>query len=381
MKKFILVVIVGMMCTVFSTLATEQVPDLIEFDGKELALHTGWGHPSPMVAYFSQNNIEYPFQSSSTANYRGHIAHWKIHKNRLFLKKVIAHKGKKPNEYGIESNGDSVKYKSYVFADWFSGIIECVEENPENRWSEPISQYLIWVRYGNVIDYQRYTPKDTEEMQKLYEAGNIDDITDEDMKKKFMLSYMYNNYISFYFRMNVNDSLNYEGKSGVLISNLPIPYFLKDYTQDFLKCKYNWEQEISGVPSGIWEIKEKKIFLKNVRLVSGLGFYRKIYHAIEIQDVLPEYEGMGDVFGNWMNGDFMIKIGKEVEDKYVPGTTKFHTERVIFVTIEDGVIVNELEFDLEQKINWRDLPKDWSPEMRGMVEKFSTHLYNVQSKF
>jgi len=58
--------------------ATEQVPDYLHFKGLKLTLSTGWGHPSPLQTYYSQNNIDYPFTMLSTANYRGHVAIWEI---------------------------------------------------------------------------------------------------------------------------------------------------------------------------------------------------------------------------------------------------------------------------------------------------------------
>ncbi len=381
MKKFILVILIGMIFSLFSLFATEQEPDWIEFDGKELALHTGWGHPSPMQTYFSQREIDYPFQGMSTANYRGHIAHWKIRKGKLFLKEVVAHKGKKPKEYGIKSNGDSVNYKSFVFADWFSGIIDCVEENPENRWAEPIANYVILVRHGNIIDYQRYTVKDKEEMQKLYEAGELESSTDMSMEKKVELAKTSSKYASFYFKMNTYDSLTFKGKSARFVSDKEIPYFLEPYKSDFLKWKYNWENDTSGVPTVVWEIRKKKIYLKDVRLAVGLGLFKTNFIDIDISEVLPEYSGQDEIFGDWVNGDFMIQIGKEVENEYYPGMTKFEAEEVIFVSIENGKIRKKYEFDIDQEINWRDLPSDWSPEMRDMIEKFSSHLYSIMSRY
>ena len=74
--------------------ATKQVPDYLNYKNKKLTLNTGWGHPSPLQAYYYQNNLEYPFTWSSTANYRGHIAIWEISDNKLFLKEIQIDKEK-----------------------------------------------------------------------------------------------------------------------------------------------------------------------------------------------------------------------------------------------------------------------------------------------
>jgi len=65
--------------------ATEQVPDILYADGLRLSLRTGWGHPSPLQTYYYQSRLTYPFNGSSTANYRGHVATWKIVEGKLYL--------------------------------------------------------------------------------------------------------------------------------------------------------------------------------------------------------------------------------------------------------------------------------------------------------
>lgn len=101
MKKLIL--ILAILINSGLLLATEQEPDFLYYNGKELTLSTGWGHPSPLETYYSQNNIEYPFTMLSTANYRGHVAIWEISDQKLFLKEIHVEKAKyNPEKFKVK---------------------------------------------------------------------------------------------------------------------------------------------------------------------------------------------------------------------------------------------------------------------------------------
>jgi len=140
MKKLIFILmIIFNSCLLF---ATEQEPDFLHYQGKKLTLSTGWGHPSPLQAYYSQNSINYPFTMLSTANYRGHVAIWEILDNKLFLKEIQIEKVKyKPEKFDVKSQSDSLSFQDKVFADWFSGVIIGEERNAKNYWTPPSLRY------------------------------------------------------------------------------------------------------------------------------------------------------------------------------------------------------------------------------------------------
>ncbi|MGB8170961.1 MAG: hypothetical protein WCF18_25890 [Chthoniobacteraceae bacterium] len=115
--------------------ATEQESDFILFKGEKCELETSWMFPSPLELYFRSRSKKSPFEPSSTANYRGHVATWEIAGNRLYLidlEKRVSQEpessaGKAPVLRGkplIRSIFPEVIDKEEkVFARWFSGNV------------------------------------------------------------------------------------------------------------------------------------------------------------------------------------------------------------------------------------------------------------------
>jgi len=86
MKKLFLFLIA--LFSLYAATATEQYPDIIEYDKKKYELYVDWGHPSPLQTLYIRTNTESPFKGYSTANYRGHIATWRIRDGKLYLVSV-----------------------------------------------------------------------------------------------------------------------------------------------------------------------------------------------------------------------------------------------------------------------------------------------------
>lgn len=125
-------------CLGFHVSATEQMPDVYVEDNKVGEVETHWGYLSPLEHYFHRRKIESPFTVVSSANYRGHVAHWAIIDNKLFLTEVLVEGDEKTtgtDQYGnvveIDDPFDLKPYDLHAlfeegvtengrFADWFS---------------------------------------------------------------------------------------------------------------------------------------------------------------------------------------------------------------------------------------------------------------------
>ncbi|GEM_PF-2017366 len=129
--------------------ATEQESDVILFHGDRCELETHWLFPSPLQAYFAADKKrEYPFESQSTANWRGHIATYEITQDRLYLVKInpssFASLGEKPDAAKAKEKKTQLKTQLHeIFADrvgvdgkipvtWYSGNLR-VFSKPEKK--------------------------------------------------------------------------------------------------------------------------------------------------------------------------------------------------------------------------------------------------------
>jgi len=98
--------------------ATEQMPDVILYDGQTCELETSWEYPSPLEAYFYTSGKEYPFRMWHTANYRGHVATWELTNATLYLVEIEG----KTARLDIGKIFPDAKGKDKIKASWFSGI-------------------------------------------------------------------------------------------------------------------------------------------------------------------------------------------------------------------------------------------------------------------
>ncbi|MFC1814066.1 hypothetical protein ACFL03_15390 [Thermodesulfobacteriota bacterium] len=98
--------------------ATQQMPDIIQYEGKTCELATSWEYPSPLEVYFRVSGKKYPFEELHTANYRGHVATWELSNNTLYLVSVSVEK--KKIDLAMLFQDKDVKNK--INASWFTGI-------------------------------------------------------------------------------------------------------------------------------------------------------------------------------------------------------------------------------------------------------------------
>lgn len=109
---------------------TEQMPDYLTVEGQRGELITDWSYLSPLERYFTQSKKKYPFEETHTANYRGHVAEWKVEGKKLFLKGIKVESRRKDVGTGeLDAPFDLKKLFPHadkeegVFASWFSGIL------------------------------------------------------------------------------------------------------------------------------------------------------------------------------------------------------------------------------------------------------------------
>jgi len=152
-----------------AALATPQKPDILLYNNLELSLYTSWIPPSPLETYYYQNKIEYPFTAHSTGNYRGHVAVWKIYDSEFYLSEIQVRGVKyKPQAFNVKSTNPSSPKDNDVFADWFSGIIECFIKKKSHSDD---ALYYFHIRQGVIIEMQIIT---RQEYKRLSNASEKD---------------------------------------------------------------------------------------------------------------------------------------------------------------------------------------------------------------
>lgn len=344
--------------------ATEQEPDFLFYNGIELTLSTGWGHPSPLQTYYSQNDIEYPFTMLSTANYRGHVAIWEISDDKLFLKEIQIEKAKfKPEKFNVKSQSDSISSKDKVFADWFTGVIIGEERNKKNYW-EVEKSYYFYVKYGKVIDIQELTEKDFKQIEKISEK----DTSNHDLMAKYSMLYVNNNYISYYFRIHGNDTITFDTKGGYLSGNSGLSPVLLYFDNDHLKWPYNWENfEKSGAPFCTWTFNSDSLLLTNIELHTGTGFYSIDKFSLDLEDIFPNRLVDNKVFGDWISGIFIIRHGKNEEDENLPGYFEFKASEFTYLRLKDGILIEK--YTVPADFDFENIADDTDEGLRKILEE------------
>ncbi len=358
MKKITLMTLLWI-CMLIAN-ATEQMPDYLIYNGQKLSLSTGWGHPSPLQTYFSQNGIKSPFRISSTANYRGHVATWEISDNKFFLKEIKAEGDVySPEKYNIRSQSDSINKDGMVFADWFTGVLNCYEGRDAKE------SYFFYVRYGEVIDSQIITQNDYEKIGNISEK----DTTNHELMEKYRILVLNENYISYYFRLSLDNDLitvgdergQFMGKSG----NSPL---LEYFDNDPMKWPYNWENfQKSGAPKCEWDIVDDKLYLAGIKLVTGTGFYEAPSIDVPLEEVFNHLEN-DKVFADWLSGIFIMKHGKEEKDTLLPAFEEFKVTGLTYMRIAKGMVLEKytVPADFGQK---GVIPEDTEPGLKKMLEE------------
>ncbi len=336
MKTFVLFCLILMQSALLH--ATEQEPDFIHYKGLKLSLSTGWGHPSPLETYYTQNGIEYPFTMLHTANYRGHVATWEISDDKLFLKTIQINKKKyKPEDFKVKSETDSLVYHDKVFADWFSGVIIGEKRKKKNSW-EVEKSYYFYIRYGKLVNTQELSDKDYKQIETISEK----DTSNHELMDKYSMLHLNNNYISYYFRIHGKDTITFDVKGGYLSGNSGLSPVLAYYSNDHLKWPYNWENfEKSGAPFCTWKIDNDSLILTNIELHTGTGFYSIDKFDVDLVELFPNLIKANGVFGNWVSGIFIVSHGENKEDKNLPGYVEFKASEYTYMRLQEGMVLEK----------------------------------------
>lgn len=359
--------------------ATEQVPDILFYDNLELSLSTGWGHPSPLETYYYQKRVEYPFPWLSTANYRGHVAVWEIVDSNLYLTEIqiggfepnefdpskfeYVIESYEPNEYGVEPNSCPPSENGDVFADWFSGILDCYLISEGSYCS-----YLFHVREGVIVDMQIISRQDYEIIYNL----PVDTWSDELKRKAYMLL-LNENYITYYFRLNEYDEIEYEEQSCRLNTGWTrLSPIFGLYDNSHLNWPYNWENtDKSGAPHCKWLIKDSKLYLTGVELYSGLSFYTIDTETLDLTTLFNDKVIDGVVDSNWVSGVYLIKHGYETkENAGWPGYTftVFNVTEYTYIRLEEGQLLES--YTVPKDFDTQNLPEDVDPGLKQIIEDY-----------
>lgn len=359
MKKLFLFLIA--LFSLYAATATEQYPDIIEYGKKKYELYVDWGHPSPLQTLYIRTNTESPFKGYSTANYRGHIATWRIRDGKLYLVSVNTQK-----QYGRtgtyfpsdDNNTDTTAAPGFfaitslsqtppesdgaVFADWYSGVLSLgAPITKKNKKSKFKGNRLIYVRNGEVVDNQFLEKKDYERI------GNITykDTSDHKFMDKYRLAYLNQCFLSYYFQSGMNrDKVLFQGHTGRFSSVDFRPIIMSLFNYDPLQFPFNWENfERNGAPVCTWSISGDSLFINSITLMQGLNFDQDNNYKYEVGlDEIFKTERVVDnrVFAFWMNGEYIVEYGEETTNSI--GMNEFRLERHQRILLDSGRIVQSV---------------------------------------
>lgn len=337
--------------------ATDQVPDKLILNGKKLSLHTGWGHPSPLQTYFQQNDIKYPFAVLSTANYRGHIATWEIKHDKFLLKEIkVREDVYKPEKYDIKSESDTIIQDGSIFADWFTGVLQCPSEK---------ASHYFYIRSGELIDEQLITKKDFKKIQNISEK----DTANHELMRKYAILVLNENYISYYFRLLADgDQISINNRNARFLNKQGFSPVLKLFDNDHTKWPYNWENfEKTGAPNCKWMVEDDKIYLAGIGLKTGTGFFEVTQTKIPLEELFPSGIENNKVYADWLSGTYIIQYGEEKDDAIFPGLKEFKIESISYVRVISGLITEK--YTVPKDYTKNGIPEDADSGLKEILEE------------
>lgn len=344
---------------------TPQAPDYLFYEDNKLILRTGWGHPSPLETYYSQNNIEYPFEMLSTGNYRGFVAFWEVKNNKLYLREIwVGIEKHRATKFVKIPQTDTISSDTLIHASWFSGIIECDTYRLANYKKYNIT-YYFQIREGNVIDIQALTYKD----KKLINKNKRKNIRNKKLLKKENMLKMNDNYVSYYYRLHEKDTIVNKNEGGYFVGKNGVRPILLFYDNKHTKWPYNWENlEKSGAPNCKWIIEDNKIFLTKIYLYSGTSFYSIDKDSIELNILFNQKANENKVLGAWVSGIFLITFGDFFADERLSDYKEFKASKYTFLRINKGII-NE-QYTVSSDFNFKEIPEKTEPGLKKIIEDF-----------
>ena len=356
-----------------NTSATEQQSDILFYNNEKLTIDIGWGHPSPLETYYRQNSLEYPFRMLHTANYRGHIATWKISNDKFFITKIeIEDDNYLPSKFNVKSIDSSFSDKNQVFADWFTGVLVCQKRKKKNYWETEYSVY-IYIKNGEVQKSEKITKKDFERVQNISEK----DSTDINLMSKYSILYLNQSYIGYYFRLHDKETIEVNGKTGYLNGKNGYSIVLEKYRNSHFDWPYNWENfELNGAPNATWEIIDDKLFITELHLNQGLSFNGPERYPIELSKVFPdESDNNTKILVKWANGIYIASFGEEIADELMPEIKRFKEKEFILMRIVNGNVVEK--HTISSEFDFNNVPENTEESIKKIINDFKNQKRTV----
>jgi len=366
MNKILIIFLISL-TTINISKATEQQSDILFYNNDKLTVNIGWGHPSPLETYYRQNDLNYPFSKLHTANYRGHIATWKIIDDKFFITNIaIEEDDYLPAKFNVKSKDESFSDNSKVFADWFNGVLVCQKRNKKNYWKIEYSIY-VHVKNGVIQKSEKITKTDLKKIEKLTQK----DTTDTNLMSKYSILYLNQSYISYYFRLHDTENIKIENNIGHLKGKNDYSVILEKYENSHFDWPYNWENfELNGAPNATWEIIDDKLYVSEIHLNQGLNFDGPERLQIKLSDVFPNKSDDSKVLADWTNGIYLASFGKEVADELMPELTNFKVENYIIMRIVNGNVTEK--HSIPSEFDFENIPNDTDELVKKIINDLKT---------
>ena len=352
--KAILAVVFMAFC--MTTYATDQESDIFLEKGKQYALYCNWGHPSPLQVLYLRTGTESPFNSYSTANYRGHVATWQVCDSALYLVTVDTRRHYSgtgtywPNDgtstdtiatpafFGIKSlSGAAPREDGSVLANWFSGVLvitptyQDIKNGASNDWIR-----YLYFRNGKMLKDVTITNKEMEKFQHLKKKDKYNN----ELMEKYQMAYLNQCYLSYYLQSGLAyDKVKLGDHQGRFQAHQFSPMLMRLYDNDPLQFPFNWENfEKNGAPICTWVIQQDSLFLEQVTLYYGIGLFEHEEESVSLSELFrPERIVNKRVFAFWMSGDFVVEYGEEEKDMF--GMIEMKVDRKQNITLDSGRVV------------------------------------------
>ena len=345
-----------------SILASDQDADTLRWNNRKYVLEVAWDCPSVVQIFFNRSASEGPFQSWSTSNNRGHIAHFEILDNKLYLSHIDAKRyrtrsGNLWTEGGIDTTAEPAYFGIYslahsgnefggaVVADWFSGVLRLrmhSAKRNERSDAESSGTRYLYVVNGTVVDNLLVSDKEL----RIFTYGEKTKKENSETKRKRDIVNMHQRYATFYIRGGRDrETVVFNGHSGLVEQkNSGMPLFMELYGND----PYSWYtttagQATTGAPFGTWVIDGDSLYLASVAVHSGAEPYSYDSIPVSFADALPDSVLASSTTGSkilaqWISGSYTVQYGKwEVTSFGVKEYTVYKTQRL---RIKEGRILS-----------------------------------------
>lgn len=365
--------------------ATEQYPDYIIINGEKFELYVDWSFPSVLQLYYSATKQQTPFNSWSTANYRGHIATWELRDSALCLVQVDSrpHRGRtgtyfpntqkridtvaSPAYFGIHSvNGQPQMEDGSVVADWFTGTIVarrflnyddekiCYSDESskkekrqaekrlkkQKKYNAKAGNYYLYVRNGKVVETQVINQYDMKRVQNI----SYKDTSDHEFMRKYQMLYLDQNYRMYHLTEGLaHDTVLVHGHGGMFAGGDFDASLVMDYFDNSpLNWPFNWENfNLCGAPQAQVEIINDSLFITGLKVIVMAGAMFETAGVDLLMDSIfpPETLQNGRLFASWVNGQKTIQY--TVFDDYEEyDYSRSYVDKIQRIEVKDGVVVH-----------------------------------------